>query len=153
MELLLAVLHQLLSCVLHLFASLLPFCFYFMWGFPLPQLYSGLCFCELLRFPGSNIKKIHCSFITGTLHLSVCLNITVKITCQFKSSIQYPLYFFLLFSMAAYQEISAVKYSCVAEHIVMMFILNTTFHPEMLLCIAWKARSLLQLYRQHYITT
>lgn len=135
MELLLAVLHQLLSCVLHLFASLLPVYFYFMWGFSLPQLHSGLCFCELLEFPGSNTRKIHCGFITGTLHLSVCLNVTVRSTCQFKTSIQYLLYFFLLFSMAAYQEISAAKCSYVAEHIVMMFILNTACHPEMLLCI------------------
>lgn len=54
--------------------------------------------------------------------------------------------------MAAYQETSAVKGSCMAKHIVMTFILNTAFYSAMLQCLQWKAKSLLQLYRQHYVT-
>lgn len=54
--------------------------------------------------------------------------------------------------MAAYQEISAVSAAMWLNILLMTFILNTAFHPEMLWCVEWKARSLLQLYRQHYVT-
>lgn len=132
----------------------------------LPYFLFTFISCGAFLYPSYTVASVSVNFLDSQavtpeksivgLSLELCIflsALTVRITCQFKTSIQYPFYFFLLFSMAAYQEISAVKCSYVAEHIVMMFILNTAFHPEMLLCIGWKARSLLQLYRQHYITT
>lgn len=97
------------------------------------------------------LEKIRCGFVIGTQYLSVCFNLAVRSICQFEASVHYLLLFFL-FCMAAYQEVSLVKCSCMAEHIVMTLVLSTAFYPAMLQCIGWKAKSLLQLYRQYYVT-